>query len=906
LIRLAPTPTGALDLCFGNLRQVPLEDLVLAAVVIPIIERKAVLSLVLFFRDQPRPFQVAATDVDFEAFGSQEDSPEASLRVLLGTLGNRHSDLLISRETGAFLRGTPVPQVQEMDLASRATSWLVALDPRLEAEHPLLPETIETPQTTPNPKADPSSSSSRSKQAQSKPTSSEGAQSEPLQPAPLGPLSPFPAPPLLPPFGPSLAYGTDRLNTVTRGLGEAMPKIIVSARRRGLLLLTAIGMVVPGLLYLSTIGALGHAAYRYASRGIRLLEVSDQGERLWNFGDLAFVIPMAVCLLFLLTLLEPLFVRRPPPPASRTLERAHNTVLFNFVDRLARTVDASLPKIIDITTDADLGLHRRARRQGGGLVLTLGLPLVAGLNLEQFAGLLIREFTAFIRRPENILVRFVRWTDDRFDQLLGDCTDLQEKRRSGVGRLAGHAGLTPLVDVLLFLVFGLTRTLISLLARISTTLRRLVERDLAKDASIYQEHLVGGIVTTATQSWAATLQIAQRRMVLGFDETHLDAPPPDHLPAQVVFLALEERAIPDQEENLEQGHETPPRFRSTLPATALFQDFAHHAHRLTSDFYRAFERPRFELEPFATYLEGQGHLARESKAAQRFFGGAISRHRALPVATALRQDPRELRQQVASLATTRQRLTAALPAHRHLLTQFDRAAGYREAAREAHLLMSSGLTLEPQEFGLKEWTLEAAKTMENTAISHMRQAQTQLKEHEMRAGRCLMATLNLVDDPKQAARLGAADWASQAPLLLSAIAIVNRVFPHFLKLSNQTSRLLALQKRSHDLGGIGRQRMDELLHLETAKLEEPFTTFRQALLQEKDLFHHHGFDLSLAIQGIPADLPSASQDVLRRVRRHYRRCLSRLAWMAEQLEQAVGLPSLPEAEGIPESRPWDF
>lgn len=904
LIRLAPTPSGALDLCFGTLRQVPLEALVLVAVVVPVIERKPVLSLVLILRDQPRPFRVAARDIDFEAFASEEDSLEACLRVLLGHLGDRHSDLLISTETAAFLRGTPVPQVQEVELANLASSWLTALDPSLEDAHPLLPEGIDKPQPAPPPLPEvptaPSSPESANKEA---------TPSEPPKATPLGPQNPNPPPPLLPPFGPSLSYGVDRLDTITRGLGEPLPRVVVSAQRRLTFLLTALGIMIPAMLYLTAIGALGYTAWRYAGRGTRLFEVSDQGERLWNIADLAFVIPVAVCLLFLLTLLEPLLVHRPPPPAPRLLERGRNSVFFSFLERLARTVGAAVPKLIEVTTDADLGLHRQPRRRGGRLVLTLGLPLIAGLTLEQFAGLLTGEFTAFLRRPESFAVRFVRWVDDRFGQLLADCTDLQEKRKAGVGQLVGRVGLTPLVDLLLFLVFGLTRALISLLVWITSRLRGFLEQELAKDASTNQEQLVGTSVAAATTLWASALRQAQRQVVLGFDESRFDAsPPPDHLPAQVVLLALDEWAARGTSATSDpKGEEgTQPKFRSTLPATVLFQDFNQQARRLTAEFYSGLKRPRFELEPFADFVERQNHLAREKQAAERFFGGALLVERALPVAPALPADPRELPQQAAALAAARQKFTAALPNHRHLLTQFDRAASYRQAAREAQLLMSGGLTLEPQDFGLEEWTPEAAQAMEKTASAHLRQAQALLKNHEMQAGRRLMSALTLLSNADISKRCGAADWLPQVPLLLSALAAVNRAFPHLLHLSRLTNLVLALKDKSQDKSGTERRRLDELLSLETAKLQTPLSTLRQALLQEKDLFHQHGFDLELATDGIPADLISASRDVLQRVHRHYQRCLSRLGWMAERLEQAAGLPPLPEVEALAKSRPWRF
>jgi hypothetical protein len=95
---------------------------------------------------------------------------------------------------------------------------------------------------------------------------------------------------------------------------------------------------------------------------------------------------------------KPLFARPVKRPESLTLNPALDPRLFQFIAHLTDLLSAPMPKRIDL--DCELNASAGFRRGwisflGSDLVLTLGLPLVAGLNTRQLAAVVAHELGHF-------------------------------------------------------------------------------------------------------------------------------------------------------------------------------------------------------------------------------------------------------------------------------------------------------------------------------------------------------------------------------------------------------------------------------------------------------------------------------------------------------------------------------
>src|SRR5204863_3813327 len=103
----------------------------------------------------------------------------------------------------------------------------------------------------------------------------------------------------------------------------------------------------------------------------------------------------AVVVLFMI---KPLFAGRGPKAQPLALNPAVESSLYAFIAKICDLVGAPMPKRIDLDCqlNAAAGFRRGALSLfGHDLVLMIGVPLVAGLSLREFAGVIAHEFGHF-------------------------------------------------------------------------------------------------------------------------------------------------------------------------------------------------------------------------------------------------------------------------------------------------------------------------------------------------------------------------------------------------------------------------------------------------------------------------------------------------------------------------------
>src|SRR5262249_20238258 len=136
---------------------------------------------------------------------------------------------------------------------------------------------------------------------------------------------------------------------------------------------------------------------------------------------LLYLGPIVVGGMVIAFLLKPLFARPAKGQECRALDPEKEPLLFAFVDGVCATVGAPRPVRIEVDCDVKAGA-----RIGGGpfnvlhrdLVLTIGLPLAAGLTLRQFAGVLAHEFGHFSQGAGMRLSYLIRWINMWFARVV--------------------------------------------------------------------------------------------------------------------------------------------------------------------------------------------------------------------------------------------------------------------------------------------------------------------------------------------------------------------------------------------------------------------------------------------------------------------------------------------------------
>jgi len=259
----------------------------------------------------------------------------------------------------------------------------------------------------------------------------------------------------------------------------------------GLVLVAAVMVILP-LVYLGMIIAAGWGVYYYAIHAKFLLTSMTGGGRVYLLKLLVYLTPLLMGCILVLFMVKPLFARRPKRSQPLALNPGAEATLFAFIARICELVGAPMPKRIDL--DCDLNASASFRRGAASLfsndlVLTIGLPLVGGLNLREFAGVVAHEFGHFtqgfgmrlsyiIRNINGWFARVV-YERDAWDVWLAAWVEEAEE------------WWVMLIGALVQLAVGFSRLLLKLLMYFGHGVSCFLLRQMEYDADSYEIKLAG-------------------------------------------------------------------------------------------------------------------------------------------------------------------------------------------------------------------------------------------------------------------------------------------------------------------------------------------------------------------------------------------------------------------------------
>jgi Zn-dependent protease with chaperone function len=202
--------------------------------------------------------------------------------------------------------------------------------------------------------------------------------------------------------------------------------------RLGIMLVTFALLLLP-VVYLTLVGGVGYFIYWHATHNLRFFTAIHNAWAL-IFG---YAGPLMVAVILLFFMIKPLFAPVPRAGAEKELDPHKEPVFCAFVSRIARAVGAPEPHRIEVNCEvnASAALGRGLSGFfGNNLVLTIGLPLVAGLNARQLAGVLAHElghfaqgagmrFSYIVRSINHWFLRVVYERDGWDQRLVGGCEE---------------------------------------------------------------------------------------------------------------------------------------------------------------------------------------------------------------------------------------------------------------------------------------------------------------------------------------------------------------------------------------------------------------------------------------------------------------------------------------------------
>lgn len=343
----------------------------------------------------------------------------------------------------------------------------------------------------------------------------------------------------LPPRGGRRAAAgkSDDIEALVKRFQGDFPRPRVTLQHRLVALIVVLVMLVLPLIYLAMTAAIGWGTYWHLRHD--WVWMSIPGGRTKVLAALAYGTVGIAGVLWFLSMLRPLFGLPTPAQKLTGLKREDEPLLFQFVDRLADIVKSPRPEVILLSPEVNASASFQTRFFGlmrQQFTLTLGLPLVAGLKLDQLAGVIAHEFGHFSQGGSTLLGRLIYQINTWFAKAVyeRDVIDemIDEMTESGSGGLA-------LCGFLVWILVSIGRGVLWLLMMIGLFVSSALSRQMEFNADQYEVGVSGSERFQETSEQIVTLSLADqatRQFIMGSrDANHL----PANYPAFVAGLAKE-------------------------------------------------------------------------------------------------------------------------------------------------------------------------------------------------------------------------------------------------------------------------------------------------------------------------------------------------------------------------------
>lgn len=730
------------------------------------------------------------------------------------------------------------------------------------------------------------------------------------------------------PLPDELSYTPELQERILAGFRGDVPPLRPTLAYRTALTAVAVAMVLIPLLYFSLIAVTTWGTALYSRYYFGSL-IPNNGP--WLVGAL----PLFVLVVVLVCLVKPLFARPANPDKPLRLDPKEEPLLFAFVGRLCQALGAPVPREIhvDCQVNASAGFRRGLLSLfGDDMALTLGLPIIQGLSLQQLAGVMAHELghfsqkagmrVSYVIRVVNFWLARLVYGRDRFDELIQQGADRMPLR-----------WLRFFFQVALFCV-RMTRWFLKALMTLGHMISSIMMKQMEYDADRYEVRLAGFSSFDTTMREMFSLGVAHEMAMENLGAQWREKRLADNFPHLVLANRKESvRKIAPQLETFlrnekEERFGTHPTarqrtaralrekgvgvFTSDLPATALFYDFDKLSQKASFAFYREMLGNRIDARNLISTRaveERREQSGIERAAFERFFQN-LDWLRGLPLPQKLPALPEDPGVVIRELEKSRRAVLAKDADHARETKSYREAANQRINALQAHALMEAGFRIKPSEFGLRDADPTTALQDAESSLSRMKTSAVHLETFEKSEGRRLGLALVLLDAAQVRSRAAEAEaWRKEVPQLLVCSAFLTGNLPRLyeLRVSRAVLEILVAQIKPDR----ERPRLIETILKKLADLQERLKELHRELRNQPYPFDHgkEGTNLAqFAIPSMPAandynGLVGVSGYALDRLHEVYDRILGRLALMAEKVEESLGMPPLSRSANAGQSAP---
>jgi Zn-dependent protease with chaperone function len=709
--------------------------------------------------------------------------------------------------------------------------------------------------------------------------------------------------------------------------GNIPPRPVPFHYRIGLLI-AAITMLLLPLVYVGLIGLASYGVYWHATENHTVFEQSGNSRRSRRNNDKAalvfYVVPLVVGGILVVFMIKPLFARRGKSSERRKLDPKREPVLFAFVERVCKVVGAPVPR--EIHVDCDVNASAGFRKGmfsllGNDLVLTIGMPLAAGLSLQEFAGVLGHEFGHFAQRAGMRLTFIVRSVNGWFARVVYERDAWDEALVSWCDN-----------DIRIAFIFYIARLFVWLTRKILWVLMMLghvvscyMLRQMEFDADRHETLLAGSKAFESTVYKLQMLGAATSRSHHDLKRFWSERRLADDLPA---FIMAEMRFMPkDIGQKIEQHIKTTKTglfdthpadseriaaaraidsegvFATDLPANALFCDYELLSKAATCDFYREIlgsaVKPE-NLRPVSELVQQQDQEDEAGKVLQRFFHEQVSPLRPVLLPAGTIAAPADAESCIAELKETRTQMNAAKAEYSIALKRFS-DLNRNHVARK---LLGARKKIDYAKFDLPKAAMTAAGDGRST-IDQQNALGQKMQPFESSAGRRLFLALSLLQSEHVSAAIPkCAELRAEVARLLPVAALLGSVLPQLAELHNDVQAVMIIlanvegNEEDQEFIGAFRTRAGSIrtmlsrIHTELGQTPYPFEHQKKGVLLS-----------DFAIEEIPhadalGECVQAGEEARDRLFTVYFRILGRLVLAAEAVELALNSHAAPSKPAV--------
>jgi Zn-dependent protease with chaperone function len=541
-------------------------------------------------------------------------------------------------------------------------------------------------------------------------------------------------------------------------LFQPIKRVKVPLRYRLAMVLVVVVMVLLPILYLTLIAGLGWLVWWHATTNIDIVGMGSGRGKLGAF--MLYGAPIFAGVVAILFMLKPVLIRPPKPPANLKLDAKSQPLLFRLVERLCQTLGAPKPRAIEIDCDvnASARLNRGIRSFfSKDLTLTIGLPVAAGLTMQQFVGVLAHEFGHFAQGGAMRLNYLVGSINAWFFRVVYERDRWDEKLENAVGSDSGW--YTALTIAVTRGVVWLSRRILWVLMHVGHAISCLLMRQMEFDADRYQARIAGcnslektfiGMHLHGAGSQGAFMELERQwaEQRLGNNLPKLVHQHAFSLPKELVDhikVAIHSERTgwfathPADRDRIDKAmlDGADGIFRFTEPASLLFRDFDGLCERATRHHYREFlgiDLKGIELASSETMMADHQAAVEGGQAAEQLFHGAVLGLRRLPFKDHIDEPPEDPARAREEMKQAREQMERGAASAARCIEKYREGQERLWTASRVEGVIRAGYKVKPTEYGLSASTEDAVDLALASARRLMDSAEARLQSHMEMAG----------------------------------------------------------------------------------------------------------------------------------------------------------------------------